>query len=268
MPSCMFEERRGRDIRSSSNPRICLPTPVDGEPQRSIISRAAIAALPITPGAIRRAMFPRGCVPVRLGNRGRRRRRSGRRGLSDRRNAAHLVGSSMGGYAALQFGLRHPEKSQRDFRTPPSDPALILHQRDAWLRGNVRSRTDRPGDRGIEGIAERVARGPARIQLEKQGSEELAGIRCASARTLAARPMSHTMARCQAPCARRSMICATNSPEMATSVLLAVGDEDVACLDTNLMLEIRVAQCPGSGSVPNAGPCHQSGRAGGIQRST
>ena len=65
------------------------------------------------------------------------------RGLKIER--AHLVGLSMGGYAALQFGVRYPGKSQRDCRSRrgiwlSSFPARRLVEGDvAFSRGYLSS---------------------------------------------------------------------------------------------------------------------------------
>lgn len=168
------------------------------------------------------------------------------RGLSIER--AHLVGLSMGGYAALQFGLRHPEKVTAICAAAAgsgSHPA----QRDAWLREtSVLARIF--SDRGMEGIAERIARGPTRIQLlhkDPKAWQEFV----ACLRELSPRGLSHTMARCQA--LRPSLHDLRDElSEMMIPVLLAVGDEDVACLETNLMLK-SVLPNAGLWIVPNTG---------------
>jgi pimeloyl-ACP methyl ester carboxylesterase len=167
-------------------------------------------------------------------------------GLSIER--AHLVGLSMGGYAALQFGLRHPEKVSAICAAAVgsgSHPA----QRDAWLREtSVLARIF--SDRGMEGIAERIARGPTRIQLQHKdpkGWQEFV----VRLRELSPRGLSHTMARCQA--LRPSLHDLRDQlSEMMLPVLLAVGDEDVACLETNLMLK-PVLPDAGLWIVPNTG---------------
>lgn len=159
-------------------------------------------------------------------------------GLSIER--AHLIGLSMGGYAALQFGLRYPEKVSAIVAASVgygSDPT----QRDAWLREtSVLARIFR--DHGMEAMAERVARGPARIQLKNKDpiswQEFVARLRQHSPLG-----MSHTMARCQA--LRPPLHDLRDQfSDMAIPVLLAVGDEDAACLETNVMLK---------SALPNAG---------------
>jgi pimeloyl-ACP methyl ester carboxylesterase len=160
------------------------------------------------------------------------------RGLSIER--AHVVGLSMGGYASLQFGLRYPEKVSAIFAASVGAGSHPT-QRDAWLREtSVLSRIF--SDRGMEGIAERMARGPTRIQLKNKDPKSWQEF-VARLLKLSPRGLSHTMARCQA---LRPPLHALRDQfsEMTIPVLLAVGDEDTACLETNLMLK---------SALPNAG---------------
>jgi pimeloyl-ACP methyl ester carboxylesterase len=108
---------------------------------------------------------------------------------------AHVVGVSMGGYAALQFGLRYPERASAIVAagvgsgSPPS-------QRGAWLR-ETSFLTRVFTEHGMGAMAERMARGPARIQLKykdwKSWREFVTRLRQHSPLG-----MSNTMARCQA----------------------------------------------------------------------
>src|SRR6202166_4249391 len=115
------------------------------------------------------------------------------RGLSIDR--AHVVGLSMGGYAALQFGLRYPEKVSAIVAASVGSGSHPT-QRDAWLREtSVLARIFI--DHGMVAMAERMARGPARIQLkykDPRGWQEF----ISRLRQHSARGMSHTLARCQA----------------------------------------------------------------------
>jgi pimeloyl-ACP methyl ester carboxylesterase len=165
---------------------------------------------------------------------------------------AHLVGLSMGGYAALQFGLRYPEKVSAIVAaavgsgSPPS-------QREAWLKEtSVLSRIFI--EHGMRAMAERMARGPARIQLKykdpKTWQEFLEHLRQHSAHG-----MSNTMARCQA--LRPALHDLRDElSDMTVPALLAVGDEDVPCLETNLMLKSLLPNtglwiCPNTGHAIN-----------------
>jgi pimeloyl-ACP methyl ester carboxylesterase len=170
---------------------------------------------------------------------------------------AHVVGLSMGGYGALQFGLRHPERVSAIVAAgvgSGSHPS----QRDAWLREtSVLARIFI--DRGMAGMAERMARGAARIQLKykDQKSWREFVVRLGQHSALG---MSNTMARCQA--LRPSLHDLRDQlSAMVVPILLAVGDEDVRCLETNLMLK---------STLPNAGLwiCPNTGHAINLEEPT
>jgi pimeloyl-ACP methyl ester carboxylesterase len=170
---------------------------------------------------------------------------------------AHLVGLSMGGYAALQFGLRYPEKANALVAASVGSGSQPSH-RDAWLRKtSVLARIFI--EHGMVSMSERMARGPARIQLkykdQKSWREFVVRLRQHSALG-----MSNTMARCQA--LRPSLHDIHHQfSEMTVPVLLAVGDEDVRCLETNLMLK---------STLPNAGLwiCPNTGHAINLEEPT
>ncbi len=165
---------------------------------------------------------------------------------------AHVVGLSMGGYTALQLGLRYPEKISAIVAASVGSGSLPSH-REAWLRETSRL-SQIFSEHGMHVIAERIARGPARIQLkykDRKTWEEFV-------EQLRLRPshgMSNTMARCQA--LRPSLHDLRDQlAEMAVPVLLAVGDEDAACLETNLMLKSSLLKaglwiCPNTGHAIN-----------------
>jgi pimeloyl-ACP methyl ester carboxylesterase len=169
---------------------------------------------------------------------------------------AHLVGLSMGGYAALQFALRYPGKASAIVAAgvgSGSHPS----QRDTWLREtSVLSRIFM--DHGMVSMAERMARGPARIQLKYKDRNSWQEF-VARLRQHSPLGMSNTMAHCQA--SRPSLHDLHDKlSEMTVPVLLAVGDEDVRCLDTNLMLK---------SALPNAGLwiCPNTGHAINLEES-
>jgi pimeloyl-ACP methyl ester carboxylesterase len=165
---------------------------------------------------------------------------------------AHLVGLSMGGYAALQFGLRYPGKASAIIAASVGSGSHPSH-REVWLREtSVLARI--LIEHGMVSMSRRIARGPARIQLrykdQKSWSEFIARLREHSALG-----MSNTMALCQA--LRPSLHDLRDQlSEMTVPVLLAVGDEDVRCLDTNLMLKSALSNaglwiCPNTGHAIN-----------------
>jgi pimeloyl-ACP methyl ester carboxylesterase len=168
------------------------------------------------------------------------------RGLSIER--AHLVGLSMGGYAALQFGLRYPEKVGVIFAASVGSGSHPT-KRDAWLRETSVLARIFIGHR-MEAMAERMARGPTRIQLKNKDPKSWQKF-VARLLELSPRGLSYTMARCQA--LRPSLHDLRDQfSEMTNPVLLAVGDEDVGCLETNLMLKSALPNA-GLWMVPNTG---------------
>jgi pimeloyl-ACP methyl ester carboxylesterase len=172
------------------------------------------------------------------------------RGLAIER--AHVVGLSMGGYSALQLGLRYPEKVSAIVAAGVGSGSLPS-QRDAWSREtSVLARVFI--EHGMGSMAERMARGPARIQLKYKDRESWQEF-VARLRQHSAQGMANTMARCQGlrPSLHdlRDRLSGTMIP-----VLLAVGDEDIPCLETNLMLKSALPNaglwiCPNTGHAIN-----------------
>ncbi len=165
---------------------------------------------------------------------------------------AHVVGLSMGGYAALQLGLRHPHlvtalvAAGAGTGSPPS-----LHE--AWKQQAAAMAQDFL-TRGMAAVAEEMGRSPTRIQLlrkDPRGWNEF----MAHLRGHSARGMSNTVARYQGQ--RPSLHDFREQfSRMRIPTLLAVGDEDAPCLETNLMLKETLPTaglwiCPNTGHAIN-----------------
>ncbi|MBV5270441.1 MAG: alpha/beta hydrolase [Afipia sp.] len=165
---------------------------------------------------------------------------------------AHIVGLSMGGYAALQFGLRHPGKASAIVAagagtgSPPSLRDAWLKEAPATARGFI--------ERGMEAMAEEMGHSPTRIQLkhkDPRGWQDFMD----HLRRHSARGMSNTMARYQT--LRPSLHDFQDQfARLTTPVLLAVGDEDAPCIETNLMLKAAIPtaglwMCPNTGHAIN-----------------
>jgi pimeloyl-ACP methyl ester carboxylesterase len=168
------------------------------------------------------------------------------RGLQIER--AHIVGLSMGGYAALQFGLRHAEMASAIVAagagsgSPPSGLEAWQEQALTTARGFL--------ERGMAAMAEEMGNGPTRIQLKRKDPR---GWREFMEHLRAHFPlgMSNTMARYQA--LRPSLFAFKEQfSRMRIPVLLAVGDEDEPCLETNLMLK-QAIPAAGLWISPNTG---------------
>jgi pimeloyl-ACP methyl ester carboxylesterase len=170
---------------------------------------------------------------------------------------AHLVGLSMGGYAALQFGLRYPEKTSAIVAASVGSGSHPS-QRDAWLRETaVLARIFI--EHGMVSMSERMARGPARIQLKYKDRNSWREF-VLRLRQHSPHGMSNTMAACQA--LRPSLHDLRDQlARMTVPVLLAVGDEDSRCLETSLMLK---------SALPNAGLwiCPNTGHAINLEEPT
>ena len=165
---------------------------------------------------------------------------------------AHVVGLSMGAYAALQFGLRYPEKASAIVAagvgsgSPPSMREAWPKESQAIARGFI--------ERGMEATAQEIAHGPTRVQLkykDPKGWQEFAdhlrqhsarGMSNIAARYLALRPSLHDFQ--------------VQFSRMTIPVLLAIGDEDAPCVETNLMLKSALPNaglwmCPNTGHTIN-----------------
>ncbi len=172
------------------------------------------------------------------------------RGLSIGR--AHVVGSSMGAYAALLFGLRYREGGSAivaagaGLGSPASD-------RESWSK-NATVLACALAARGIDAIAEKMAGHSTRIRLkhkDPKGWQEFVE----RLKQLSARGMSNTLLQCQA--VRPSLYDFQDQfSQMQVPVLLAVGDEDKPCLETGLMLKSTLPAagmwvCPNTGHAIN-----------------
>jgi pimeloyl-ACP methyl ester carboxylesterase len=153
---------------------------------------------------------------------------------------AHLVGLSMGGYAVLQFALRHPERTTAVVAAAAGSGSAPA-DRDQWptVAATV---ADGFLTRGMETMATEIGAGPTRIQLRRKSPRAWAEF-MDHLREHSALGMANTMRRYQA--LRPSLYDFRDEfTGMTTPVLLALGDEDAPCLETNLMLKQAI---PGAG---------------------
>jgi pimeloyl-ACP methyl ester carboxylesterase len=164
---------------------------------------------------------------------------------------AHVVGLSMGGFATLHFGLRHPDRARSLVVAGAGSGAPKGAAREAFIRDSLAA-ADGFETAGSAAMAGTMAAGPTRVQLrakDPRGWAEfkahLAGHSAAgSANTLrgyqAARPSLYDL---------EAEIRAVTVP-----TLVVVGDEDEPCLDASLWLK-RIMPWAGLWVVPRTGHC-------------
>jgi pimeloyl-ACP methyl ester carboxylesterase len=139
----------------------------------------------------------------------------------------------MGGYAALQFALRYPEKVSA-IVAAGTGLGSSPREREAWVKKTM-ALARAIAMRGMQAMASKMAHHPTRIQLKykdpKSWREFLSRLEQHSSVG-----MSNTMARYQA--LRPSLQDFSDQFScMEIPVLLSVGDEDPSCLEASLMLK-------------------------------
>jgi pimeloyl-ACP methyl ester carboxylesterase len=161
---------------------------------------------------------------------------------------AHVVGLSMGGFAALHLGLRHPERARSLVVAGVGYGAQPEKQQSFREESNVIA--DAFASEGAAEVAKRYAVGPARVQLQNKDPRGWA--------EFAARLAEHdstgsalTMRGVQA--ARPSLYDLTDELRaLEVPTLLIAGDEDEGCLEPNLMLK-RTIPTAGLAVLPKTG---------------
>jgi pimeloyl-ACP methyl ester carboxylesterase len=165
---------------------------------------------------------------------------------------AHIVGSSMGAYAALHFGLMYPEMARSlvvagvGSGSPAADRAAWVAESEATAQGYL--------EQGAAAVAEVVGRGPTRVQLQRKdphGFEEF----LSQLREHSSEGQARTLSGYQA---RRPSLqdYAKKFSILQIPILLMAGDEDEPCLETTLWLKRTLPNaglwiCPNSGHAVN-----------------
>jgi pimeloyl-ACP methyl ester carboxylesterase len=172
------------------------------------------------------------------------------RGLSI--DKAHIVGLSMGGYAALQFGLRHPQMASA-IVAAGAGSGSPPQRREAWREQSLLNARGFL-EKGMAAMAEEMGAGPTRVQLKRKDPRAFhefmehlkahspVGMSGTSAGYIALRPSLYDF---------KEAFGGIRVP-----VLLALGDEDEPCLETNLMLKQAIPTaglwiCPNTGHAIN-----------------
>jgi len=153
---------------------------------------------------------------------------------------AHIVGLSMGAYAALLFGLKHPDMASAIVAaavgsgSPATDRAEFVASADASAKAYLQQ--------GAAAMAESVGSGPTRKQLQRKDPRGFEAF-LQHLREHSPEGMAHTLSRYQAQ--RPSLYdFEAEFAKLRIPVLLIAGDEDAPCLETSLFLKK---------TIPNAG---------------
>ena len=144
---------------------------------------------------------------------------------------AHIVGLSMGGFATLHFGFRHPAGAVAGVAGCGygAEPA---QQREVSCRGGSIAKF---GDgEGMAAFAEKYAYGPTRVQFENKDPRGFAEFKASwpSIRRWA-RPTPRSACSASAP---RSSTWWTSCP-LTFPTLVLTGDEDWPCLPPGILMK-------------------------------
>ena len=166
---------------------------------------------------------------------------------------AHIVGLSMGGFAALLFGIRHPEMAMS--LVPAGAGSGSPRAEQAEFRAQCAARGDRLIAEGWPGgMAEETGHAPTRIQLKKKDPRGWAAYMARLAEH-SGRGTGLTMKHYQGE--RDSIFDGeAGLRRIEVPTLLAVGDEARPCIETNLWLKTVLPQaglwmCPRTGHAIN-----------------
>jgi pimeloyl-ACP methyl ester carboxylesterase len=161
---------------------------------------------------------------------------------------AHVVGLSMGGFASLHLGLRHPELA-RSCVVAGCGYGSVMSERERFQR-ETREVARRFLDEGLEKIAETYTTGPTRVQLERKDPAAFARFQrhfversaLGSANTMrglqSARPSVYELEEAM----KKSRV----------PTLILTGDEDEPCLEPGLFMK-RTIPTSALVTFPNAG---------------
>jgi pimeloyl-ACP methyl ester carboxylesterase len=165
---------------------------------------------------------------------------------------AHVVGNSMGGFATLHLGLRHPDRARS---LVVAGCGYGAHpDRAAGFRAESEKIADAFEREGSEAVAQWYGVGPARVQYEAKdprghgehvrvlAEHDAHGAALTMRGVQAARPSLYDL---------RTQLAALDLP-----VLIVAGDEDDGVLETDLMLKRTIpraglAVLPRSGHLTN-----------------
>jgi pimeloyl-ACP methyl ester carboxylesterase len=161
---------------------------------------------------------------------------------------AHLVGLSMGGYAVLHAGLRHPSRA-RSLVVAGCGYGSVSSERERFQQdsGQIAERLQREG---MPAVAEVYARGPTRVQFadkDPRGWQEFAAQLAEHSAIGAALTLLGVQGRRPSVYALESQMRQLHVP-----TLIVTGDEDEPCLEPGLFMK-RAIPTAGLVVMPKCG---------------
>lgn len=159
----------------------------------------------------------------------------------------HVIGHSMGAYAALHLGLRHPKLVRSivvagcGYGSDPEERKFF--QLDSQKIANLIE------TEGMEEFVKVYSAGPTRIQLKKKNPHGYAEFK-QKLLTHSPKGLANTLRGIQA--ARPSVYDLDGLEKMKIPMLILTGDEDWPCLKPNLFLKRKI-QTAAMSMAPNSG---------------
>jgi pimeloyl-ACP methyl ester carboxylesterase len=165
---------------------------------------------------------------------------------------AHVVGLSMGAFATLRFGLRHPQLASALVLAGVGSGSNLA-ELEQWRR-TAREKSDQLLKEGWQNIAEETGHSPTRIQLKRKNPRAWAQF-MAHLCEHSVKGTALTQRRYQG---ERDPVYAWESAlkKMALPTLIAVGDEDAPCIEPSVFLKRTLPNaglwvCPNTGHAIN-----------------
>ena len=172
------------------------------------------------------------------------------RGVLDhlRIEKAHIVGLSMGGYAALHFGLLYPERA-RSIVVAGAGYGSKLDERDAF-RHDCAAVVERLERESMSEVAAIYANGPTRQQFRDKDPQ---GWRAFQDMLIKQSAKGHALTMRQVQMRRPSIYeLGERMARMTVPALIMTGDEDEACLEPALYMK-RTIPTSGLVVIPKSG---------------
>jgi pimeloyl-ACP methyl ester carboxylesterase len=165
---------------------------------------------------------------------------------------AHVVGLSMGAFATLRFGLRHPQLASALVLAGVGSGSNLA-ELEQWRR-TAREKSDQLLKEGWTNIAEETGHSPTRIQLKRKNPRAWAEF-MAHLREHSVKGTALTQRRYQG---ERDPVYHWEGQlkTMTLPTLIAVGDEDAPCIEPSVFLKRTLPNaglwvCPNTGHAIN-----------------